>query len=148
MDIAGYAMSKNCADQVFSEAGFKDKNGRGQVGVVELHDCFSANEVRAPGSHRLCLQILTCSLSQVITYEALGLCEKGQAHKMVERGDNTVSSRSSWWLSFHDSQPHSVVESTLSTLAGASRLRATHRAPLGLACTFTLPVSSPLFLLR
>lgn len=27
---------------------------------------------------------------QLITYEALGLCGRGEAHKMVERGDNTV----------------------------------------------------------
>lgn len=40
-----------------------------EVGVVELHDCFSANEL--------------------ITYPALGLCPPGDAHKLVERGDNT-----------------------------------------------------------
>lgn len=45
MEVVGYGMSKNCADQVFAQAGFKDGEGRDQVGVVELHDCFAANEV-------------------------------------------------------------------------------------------------------
>jgi len=45
MDVVGYEMSKNCADQVFKEAGFAEGQGRDQVGVVELHDCFAANEV-------------------------------------------------------------------------------------------------------
>ena len=33
--------------------------------------------------------------SQLITYPALGLCAVDAAHKLVEGGDNTVSSRSS-----------------------------------------------------
>ncbi|KAG6919474.1 hypothetical protein DXG01_005733 [Tephrocybe rancida] len=45
MDVVGYTMSKTCADKVFKEAGFADGEGRDQVGVVELHDCFAANEV-------------------------------------------------------------------------------------------------------
>jgi acetyl-CoA acetyltransferase len=50
MDVVGYTMSKMCADQVFAQAGFKDGEGRDQVGVIELHDCFAANEV---GSNHL-----------------------------------------------------------------------------------------------
>lgn len=34
--------------------------------------------------------VLTFGPIQLITYDALGLCEPGQAHKLVERGDNTV----------------------------------------------------------
>ena len=45
MEVVGYAMTKNCADKVFRKAGFEDGEGRDQVGVIELHDCFSANEV-------------------------------------------------------------------------------------------------------
>lgn len=45
MDVVGYNMSKTCADRVFAEAGFGPGEGRDQVGVVELHDCFAANEV-------------------------------------------------------------------------------------------------------
>merc|ERR1711879_929413 len=43
------------------------------VNVVELHDCFSANEL--------------------ITYEALGLCPIGKAGEMVDRGDNTYGGK-------------------------------------------------------
>ena len=45
MDVVGFTMTKNCADEVFAQAGFKRGEGRDQVGVVELHDCFAANEV-------------------------------------------------------------------------------------------------------
>jgi sterol carrier protein 2 len=45
MDVVGYSMTKNCADQVFKMAGFKESEGRDLVGVIELHDCFAANEV-------------------------------------------------------------------------------------------------------
>jgi hypothetical protein len=45
MDAVGYSMTKRCADQVFTQAGFKNGMGRELVGVVELHDCFAANEV-------------------------------------------------------------------------------------------------------
>lgn len=47
MNVIGFNMSKDCADKVFADAGFKPGEGRDQVGVVELHDCFSANEVRS-----------------------------------------------------------------------------------------------------
>ncbi|KAF8665148.1 hypothetical protein AX16_000614 [Volvariella volvacea WC 439] len=73
MDVVGFGMTKRCVDQVFADAGFKPGEGRDQVGVIELHDCFAANEL--------------------ITYPALGLCKIDEAHKMVERGDNTVSTK-------------------------------------------------------
>ena len=43
------------------------------VEVVELHDCFSANEL--------------------ITYEALGLAEEGQGHELVDSEDTTYGGR-------------------------------------------------------
>jgi hypothetical protein len=43
------------------------------VRVLELHDCFSANEL--------------------LTYEALGLAEAGTAHKLVDAGVGTYGSR-------------------------------------------------------
>ena len=46
---------------------------RQDVSVVELHDCFSANEL--------------------ITYEALGLCEPGKAGEFIDRGDNTYGGK-------------------------------------------------------
>ncbi len=36
MDVAGYNMTKTCADQVFKQAGFAEGQGRDLVGVVEL----------------------------------------------------------------------------------------------------------------
>lgn len=42
MDTIGYGMTRRLADKVFVQAGAS----REDVGVIELHDCFSANEVR------------------------------------------------------------------------------------------------------
>ena len=50
----GYDMAKKAADEVYRKSGIGPEN----VDVVELHDCFSANEL--------------------ITYEALGLCAPGR----------------------------------------------------------------------
>jgi acetyl-CoA acetyltransferase len=58
--IVGYDMSKAAAERALEEA----ETGVEEVDVVELHDCFSANEL--------------------ITYEALGLCGEGEGHKLVE----------------------------------------------------------------
>ncbi|KDQ54983.1 hypothetical protein JAAARDRAFT_209165 [Jaapia argillacea MUCL 33604] len=73
MEVVGFGMSQKCADQAFSQAGFKAGEGRDQVGVVELHDCFASNEL--------------------VTYDALRLCPPGEAHKLVERGDNTYGGK-------------------------------------------------------
>ncbi|KAJ3557829.1 hypothetical protein NM688_g1260 [Phlebia brevispora] len=73
MNIIGFNMSKDCANKVFADAGFGPGEGRDQVGVVELHDCFAANEL--------------------LMYDALGLCKPGEAHKMAERGDNTFGGK-------------------------------------------------------
>ncbi len=58
--IVGYDMSKEAANRAYEEAGVS----AGEVDVVELHDCFSANEL--------------------ITYEALGLAAEGEGHKLVD----------------------------------------------------------------
>ena len=58
--IVGSEMSKQAADAAYEEAGV----GPDQVDVIELHDCFSSNEL--------------------ITYEALGLAGEGEGHKLVE----------------------------------------------------------------
>ena len=58
--IVGYDMSKEAARRAYEEAQL----GPEDVDVIELHDCFSANEL--------------------ITYEALGLCDEGEGHKLVE----------------------------------------------------------------
>lgn len=57
----GYDMSKKAANDLYKKTGFTPND----VHVIELHDCFSANEL--------------------ITYEALGLCAEGQScHREVE----------------------------------------------------------------
>jgi len=58
--IVGYDMSKQAAAAALEEA----EASIDDVDVIELHDCFSANEL--------------------ITYEALGLAEEGEGHKLVD----------------------------------------------------------------
>ncbi|XP_039339677.1 sterol carrier protein 2 isoform X1 [Mauremys reevesii] len=65
----GYDMSKEAAKRCFSKAGLKPTD----VDVIELHDCFSSNEL--------------------ITYEALGLCPEGGAGELIDRGDNTYGGK-------------------------------------------------------
>ncbi|XP_060859122.1 sterol carrier protein 2 [Metopolophium dirhodum] len=65
VQIVGYDMTKLAADKLFSKTTIKPED----VNVVELHDCFSANEL--------------------ITYEALGLCKPGKAGEFIESGSNT-----------------------------------------------------------
>lgn len=45
VELVGFSMTRRCADEVFSQAGFLEGEGRDQVAVVELHDCFASNEV-------------------------------------------------------------------------------------------------------
>jgi len=65
MELVGYSMSKYAATEALAEANVNPKD----VKVCELHDCFSANEM--------------------VTLDALGLCDPGKAHEMVRRGDIT-----------------------------------------------------------
>jgi len=53
MELVGFSMTKTAADRVFKAAGFGPGEGRDEVGVVELHDCFAANEVRNSTKERL-----------------------------------------------------------------------------------------------
>ncbi|KAA0235612.1 MAG: Beta-ketoadipyl-CoA thiolase [Acidimicrobiales bacterium] len=62
MNIAGFDMSRSAARQVYEQTG----RGPEDLDVVELHDCFSANEM--------------------ITYEALGLCQEGGAAELIDSG--------------------------------------------------------------
>jgi sterol carrier protein 2 len=48
MEVVGFSMTQRCADVVFSQAGFSQGEGRDQVAVIELHDCFATNEVSFP----------------------------------------------------------------------------------------------------
>jgi sterol carrier protein 2 len=63
--MVGYDMAKQAAAQLYEKAGL----GPNDVQVVELHDCFTANEL--------------------LTYEAIGLCPEGEAEKFIWDEDNT-----------------------------------------------------------
>lgn len=65
IDLIGADMTRRASKQVFEQASV-DIN---DVDVVELHDCFTTNEV--------------------VTYEGLGLCAEGEASKFIADGDNT-----------------------------------------------------------
>ncbi|MAZ90243.1 MAG: lipid-transfer protein [Cellvibrionaceae bacterium] len=67
--LVGSDMTARAIAQVTEEAGI----GINEVDVVELHDCFTTNEV--------------------ITYEGLGLCGEGEASKFVADGDNTYGGK-------------------------------------------------------
>ncbi len=67
--LVGVDMAKAAAAQVYEQAGI----GPEDVQVVELHDCFTANEL--------------------LSYEALGLTEEGTAEKFIWDGDNTYGGR-------------------------------------------------------
>jgi acetyl-CoA acetyltransferase len=65
ISVVGADVSHRAAQAVYEAAGI----GPGDVDVIELHDCFSSNEV--------------------ITYEALGLCEVGRGGELAESGATT-----------------------------------------------------------
>ena len=69
MKIVGYDLTADAAKQVYEQAGL----GPEDVDVVELHDCFTANEL--------------------ITYEGLGLTPEGSAEKFIMEGDNTYGGK-------------------------------------------------------
>jgi acetyl-CoA acetyltransferase len=67
--MVGQDMAIAAAKQVYEEAGI----GPEEVDVIELHDCFTANEL--------------------ITYEALGLCGEGQGGKLIEDDATTYGGK-------------------------------------------------------
>ncbi|KAK2750046.1 hypothetical protein FQN55_002764 [Onygenales sp. PD_40] len=69
MDLVGYQMSKRAAEAALAEA----ETPVARVGVCELHDCFAANEL--------------------VTIDALGLCEPGKAGQFIRSGNITHGGR-------------------------------------------------------
>jgi acetyl-CoA acetyltransferase len=67
--MVGYDMAVAAARKVYDQSGV----GPADVDVVELHDCFTANEI--------------------LTYEALGLCGEGEAEKFIWEGGNTYGGK-------------------------------------------------------
>jgi sterol carrier protein 2 len=69
MSLVGHDMSRAAAQQVYEQAGVAPEDIR----VVELHDCFTTNEL--------------------LSYESLGLTPEGTAEKFIADGDNTYGGR-------------------------------------------------------
>ena len=69
ISLVGADMTRTAARKVYEQAGIEPSD----VDVIELHDCFSTNEL--------------------ITYEALGLCPEGAGGKLVDAGDTTYGGR-------------------------------------------------------
>jgi acetyl-CoA acetyltransferase len=67
--LVGADMTRRAAQAVYEKTGI----GVDDVDVVELHDCFTTNEV--------------------VTYEGLGLCAEGEATAFVDAGDNTYGGK-------------------------------------------------------
>jgi acetyl-CoA acetyltransferase len=67
--MCGYDMAVEAGARAYEQAGL----GPSDIDVVELHDCFTANEI--------------------LTYEALGLCGEGEAEKFIWDGDNTFGGK-------------------------------------------------------
>src|SRR5699024_9948809 len=69
ISLVGADMSRTAARKVYEQAGI----GPEDIDVIELHDCFSTNEL--------------------ITYEALGLCAEGEGGALVDAGATTYGGR-------------------------------------------------------
>jgi len=67
--IVGAHMSQKAARMVYDQAQI----GPEDLDVIELHDCFSVNEL--------------------LTYEALGLCAEGEGGKLIDAGDTSYGGR-------------------------------------------------------
>ena len=67
--LIGQDMTRAAAEQVFEQSGL----GPEDVDVIELHDCFSANEL--------------------VTYEGLGLCEPGKGGELIDSGAVTYGGK-------------------------------------------------------
>ncbi|WPN44779.1 MULTISPECIES: lipid-transfer protein [unclassified Pseudomonas] len=65
IEVVGFDMAQRAAREVYEKAGVDPLDIR----VAEMHDCFAHNEL--------------------LTYEALGLCDVGGAEKFVLEGSNT-----------------------------------------------------------
>jgi acetyl-CoA acetyltransferase len=67
--LVGFDMARKAAGKVYEQSGLGPEN----VDVIELHDCFSVNEL--------------------LTYEALGLCEEGKGGELIDSGATTYGGR-------------------------------------------------------
>ena len=68
-NIIGHDMNVQAAQKVYDQSGL----GPQDFQVIELHDCFSANEL--------------------LLYEALGLCGEGEAPRLIDASETTYGGR-------------------------------------------------------
>ncbi|GAC68242.1 lipid-transfer protein [Gordonia soli] len=69
ISLVGADMTRTAAQRVYEQAQITPDD----IDVIELHDCFSTNEL--------------------LTYEALGLCGEGEGGKLVDADDTTYGGR-------------------------------------------------------
>ena len=69
LGMIGVGMSRRAAGKVYEQAGL----GPEDVQVIELHDCFSTNEL--------------------VTYESLGLCKEGEGGRLIDEGQVTYGGK-------------------------------------------------------
>jgi acetyl-CoA acetyltransferase len=69
IQMVGAGMTRSAALRVYEQSGI----GPEDVDVIELHDCFSTNEL--------------------ITYEGLGLCPEGKGGELIDSGATTYGGR-------------------------------------------------------
>ena len=69
LGMIGIGMSRRAAQKVYEQSGV----GPEDVDVIELHDCFSTNEL--------------------ITYESLGLCGEGEGGRLIDEDQVTYGGR-------------------------------------------------------
>jgi sterol carrier protein 2 len=69
IEWAGCDMTRRAAAEAYKKAGITAND----VQVIELHDCFSANEL--------------------LTYDGLGLTPAGKAHTLIDSGNNTYGGK-------------------------------------------------------
>jgi acetyl-CoA acetyltransferase len=67
--MVGFDLSRQAAQAVYNQSGLGPEN----VDVIELHDCFSTNEL--------------------LTYEALGLCPVGKGGELIDSGAVTYGGK-------------------------------------------------------
>ena len=67
--LIGQDMTRAAAEKVYEQSGLGPEN----VQVIELHDCFSTNEL--------------------VTYEGLGLCPEGKGGDLIESGAVTYGGK-------------------------------------------------------
>lgn len=68
-DITTFGLTKRCAEEAYTKAGC----GPEDIDLAEVHDCFS--------------------IAEIIHYEDLGFCKKGEGGLLIEKGETAIGGR-------------------------------------------------------